>query len=339
MSTAVIFGGSGFIGSHYCRYLLSNELVRLVVMADLKPVCDMRFSCFLLPWIESGRIKFLSCDVRKDIGLQLGAIDDVSLVANFAAIHREPGHELHEYYETNILGARNVCRWVSSARCKQLIFTSSIAPYGAAEVPRYETSIPVPETAYGGSKLAAEEIHKAWQVNSAGNNLIIIRPGVVFGPGEGGNVSRLIKAVLHRYFFFMGNKSTRKAGVYVKELCRALTWVVERTAHNPSETTFNMTMSPAPSMEDYVDNIIKVAGIKRFIASIPFSIMYPASFLVEGFAKIIGVNQPISPVRIKKLVKSNNIVPGYLKDSGYEFKYSLESALRDWREDMPSEWE
>ena len=43
--------------------------------------------------------------------------------------------------------------------------------------------------------------------------LLIVRPGVVFGPGEGGNVSRLIKAVIKRYFIYIGNRKTRKAGV------------------------------------------------------------------------------------------------------------------------------
>ena len=86
-------------------------------------------------------------------------------------------------------------------------------PYGTSEVTKDESSLPVPACAYGGSKLAAEKIHLCWQNgDSADRHLVIVRPGVVFGPGEGGNVSRLVKAVLHRYFFYMGNKDTRKAG-------------------------------------------------------------------------------------------------------------------------------
>lgn len=56
---------------------------------------------------------------------------------------------------------------------------------------------------------------------------MIARPGAVFGPDERGNVSRLIKAVFGRYFFYMGNRDTRKAGTYVKELCNAMLWVLE----------------------------------------------------------------------------------------------------------------
>src|SRR5690606_31892986 len=88
--------------------------------------------------------------------------EKVDLIANFAAVHREPGHEDYEYYETNLLGAENVCAWAERVGCNKLIFTSSIAPYGPSESPKNEGSLPVPVSAYGGSKLVAEQIHQKW---------------------------------------------------------------------------------------------------------------------------------------------------------------------------------
>ena len=185
-------------------------------------------------------------------------------MANFAAVHREPGHEDSEYYETNLLGAENVCAWAEVVGCKHIIFTSSIAPYGPSEVTKDESSLPVPVSAYGGSKLAAEKIHMCWQNGDAENrHLIIVRPGVVFGPGEGGNVSRLVRAVLHRYFFYMGNKDTRKAGVYVKELCNAMRWVLQRQDTTGEHVSlFNMSMNPGPTIQDYADTVCKLQVLK-----------------------------------------------------------------------------
>ena len=41
-----------------------------------------------------------------------------------------------------------------------------------------------------------KKIHEVWQSQIPHQKqLVIVRPGVVFGPGEGGNVSRLIKAL------------------------------------------------------------------------------------------------------------------------------------------------
>jgi nucleoside-diphosphate-sugar epimerase len=340
MSIAVIFGGSGFIGCYLAMQVLNDGIAEKVILADIKPTCDDRFLSQLLPYIKAGSIEFAECDVRNDIGNQLAISDNVSFVANLAAIHREPGHEAFEYYETNILGAENVCKWSSEIGCQDIIFTSSIAPYGMAEELKDEASLPVPLTPYGGSKLAAEKIHEGWARLNNENNLTIVRPGVVFGAGEGGNVSRLNKAVLGGYFFYVGNKSTRKAGVYVKELVQAMLWVHSKAkAENAVERSlFNMSMMPAPSVEEYVDVICDVASKKRFIPSIPYTFLLAASYVVDSLSKVLRIDQPINPVRIRKLIKSNSIDPKYLRDQGYEYKYTLLSAFQDWNKQNPEEW-
>lgn len=339
MKTCVIFGGTGFIGSFFTEQVLKDNCVDKVVLADIKPICELHFSRILQQYIDTGALEYIECDVRKPVQAQLGDLSNISLVANFAAIHREPGHQSREYYETNLLGAENVCEWASEVGCLDIIFTSSIAPYGPSEDSKSEQDIPVPISAYGGSKLAAEKIHLAWKAVDKSRNLTIVRPGVVFGPGEGGNVSRLIKATLKGYFFYMGNENTRKAGTYVKELTRAMLWVHDRgrEAENGS-SLFNMTMTPAPSVREYVDTILKVSGKKRKVPTIPFWLLYPVSFMVEGVARILRVNQPISPVRLRKLIKSNDIVPEFLIHNNYEYKYTLQSALDEWKEIAPEEW-
>lgn len=340
MKVAALFGGTGFIGSYLAVQLLQSKHVEKVFLFDLKPVCEERFSSLLSDYISTGLIVYQYCDVRKPIDLQIDiSHTSVEIIANLAAIHREPGHKNQEYYETNLLGAEQICAWADKVDCKNIIFTSSIAPYGPSETPKNEESIPVPVSAYGGSKLAAEKIHMVWQNGDTVNKqLTIVRPGVVFGAGEGGNVSRLIKAVLKRYFFYMGNKQTRKAGTYVKELCNAMLWVHYSVNDNSPVRLFNMSMNPGPSMEEYVETICDVAGVKRFVPYVPYSVLYPASFFVEALARVLRVNQPISPVRIKKLVKSNNILPQYLERQGYEYQYTLKSAFEDWKRQMPSEW-
>jgi nucleoside-diphosphate-sugar epimerase len=221
-----------------------------------------------------------------------------------------------------------------------MIFTSSISPYGPSEDEKDETSLPVPATAYGGSKLAAEKIHQVWQAkDQAKRRLVIARPGVVFGPGEGGNVSRLIKAVLGRYFFYMGNQDTRKAGTYVKELCNAMMWVLDnQDKHGEQVSLFNMSMNPGPSIKEYVDTICDVAGQKRFVPAVPYRLLLLVANIIDLFAKPLGIKHPFSPVRIKKLVRSNNILPNYLVSKGYPYQYTLHSALEDWKNDCPEEW-
>jgi nucleoside-diphosphate-sugar epimerase len=334
----VLFGGAGFIGTHFARHLLESRAAEQVYLADLHPPRFADWSSDLQSARRNGQVRYMQVDVCQPIR-QLELPDRADLVVNLAAVHREPGHEPCEYFSTNLLGAENVCAWAERVACPWMIFTSSIAPYGPTEEGKDENALPVPVTPYGASKLAAEKIHLAWQRGGANRRLLIVRPGVVFGPGEGGNLTRLIRAVLGRYFMYMGNRHTRKAGGYVKELCHALTWVMARQAErNEGVVLFNFTMDPAPAVEEYVDAVCRVTDVRRFIPTLPYPFLLGASYPLEALSRPFGIHQPISPVRIRKLVHSNNIIPGYLRQAGYSYRYTLEHALADWYRERPEDW-
>ncbi|MYN29071.1 NAD-dependent epimerase/dehydratase family protein [Duganella levis] len=328
--TCVIFGGTGFIGSHLALHLLETGQAERIVLADIAPPrADFSF--------DATAVQYLEIDVRKPI---LAAVmpAEVDLIVNLAAVHREPGHAPHEYYETNLLGAENVCAWAEQIGCNNLIFTSSIAPYGPTESVKTEQSIPVPMSPYGGSKLAAEKIHLRWQHGAPGRRLVIVRPGVVFGPGERGNVTRLVQATMRRYFLYMGNRATRKAGGYVKELVITMLWALERLPADGGHTLYNFTMQKPPSIEEYVHTVCDVAAVKRVVPSIPYPLLLGISYVIEAVARPLGIKQPVSPVRIRKLVRSNNIEPALLLSEQYPYRYTLQSAMSDWRHDRPDEW-
>jgi nucleoside-diphosphate-sugar epimerase len=336
--TIVIFGGSGFIGSHLAAVLLQQG-AGIIYVVDIKPPPGAGYSNEFTPTVSANQVKYINVDVRQPIEYP-DLPCKVDLIVNLAAIHREPGHEPHEYFETNIPGAENVCAWAEKIGCEHIVFTSSIAPYGPCETPKSEASIPCPETAYGSSKLVAEKIHLAWQgADTARRKLVIVRPGVVFGPGEGGNVTRLVRAVLGRYFFYMGNRQTIKAGIYVKELCHSILWALDKVDHSGTGwLLYNATMNPAPAVEDYVTTICKVAGVKRACPGVPYALLYVVAGMLEIGARPLGVKHPFSPVRIRKLVRSNNIQAEVLRERGYEYRYTLKTALEDWKHDFPQDW-
>ncbi|QHF38390.1 hypothetical protein PspS34_08970 [Pseudomonas sp. S34] len=339
MTCAVIFGGSGFIGVFFAKQLLAAGGFEKIYLFDKEQVASKPFPYRTQLVNENPRIVEVNGDVRQAI--TWSPPEKITQIVNFAAIHREPGHEDFEYYETNLLGAENVCTWAEQVGCTEIIFTSSISPYGPSEQEKDERSLPAPATAYGGSKLAAEKIHQTWlAADKTQRHLVIVRPGVVFGPGEGGNVSRLVKAVLKRYFFYMGNRDTRKAGTYVKELCTAILWVLQRQKEQGSNfSLFNMSMNPGPSIQEYVDAVCKVAGVERKVPAIPYPLILTVAYSIELIARPLGIKHPFSPVRIRKLVRSNNIRPGYLVEQDYPYQYTLESALADWKKDCPEEWQ
>jgi len=336
MQRILLFGGTGFVGCHYARHILETRADAEIVLCDRFPIDESRYSAALVAALRSPRCSFREIDLRQRIPDELleGGVD---LIANFAAVHREPGHKPWEYYETNLLGADNVCEFAERADCRAIVFTSSISPYGPSDLERDEKSLPVPATPYGASKLAAEKIHLGWQRGGQGRKLLVVRPGVVFGAGEGGNVTRMIRFLRRGLFHYLGNREVRKSGIYVKELCRMFEWGLGKLDDptfcnvRPGSAFFNASFAPPPSVEEYVTAIRDVGEYRRPVISIPFGVVYALSYFAMGFGGI-------HPVRMRKLIRPNLILPSVLQNLGYAWQWDLRSALADWKKEMPQDW-
>ena len=334
--SVVIFGGSGYIGGYTLNHLIENSLAKKVYLLDIKTPRTEVWSPLTKKRYDSGDVVYISADVRKPIDLDASHVE---CIFNFAAIHREPGHEPAEYFETNIKGAEHVVAYAEKVNCKELVFTSSIAPYGHAEVARTEQSQVVPYSPYGSSKLVAEKIHESWQSRNPDRYLVIVRPGVIFGPHEDGNVPRLKTALKKGLFCYVGNKSVRKSGGYVKELVTSFFWVLDwAKSRQKHHVLYNFSFPEPPKLESYVEAIKKVGDYHKPVPVIPYSMVLAASYVLLTICKPLGIHTPAHPQRIKKLKVDNQIIPQFLIDQGYPYKYDLIESLRDWKSDAPHEW-
>ena len=316
----VIFGGCGFIGSHVVDLLREKYPDAKIYIADL--LADAAQS--------DGVISYQRVDVRNSIELQ-GDFGANTLVFNFAAIHRTPGHPDYAYFETNIRGAENVCDFARKHGIENIVFTSSIAPYGAAEELKTEETLPTPNTPYGISKLVAEKIHREWAAENASRRLSIVRPGIVFGKGENGNMTRLYKALKKRKFAYAGRKDTIKACIYVKDLVRVMLAMGE--AEGEKIKLYNCCYYPSFTIEQIANTMLKATGMRRRIPFIPRKPMMAAATLCGLFG---GLGLGICPARVRKLMVSTNI-DGQKLAKDYPLSYSLEDAFRDWFKDCGEE--
>lgn len=308
---AIIFGGKGFIGTHLVSFLKQYHPEMEVFIADL--LCD-----------DSQPNEFI-VDVRQNISIN-GKFDEATIIFNLAAIHRTPGHPDEAYFETNIKGAENVCNFAREHNIKNIVFTSSIAPYGASEEEKTEATLPMPNTPYGISKLVAEKTHQIWQKEDSTRKLSITRPGIVFGTNENGNMTRLYKALSKRRFAYAGRKDTIKANIYVKDLVRIMTLMA---MDDSSYQLYNCCSYPAPSIETIAQTMLSATNMKRFVPYIPQKLIM---FIASTCGLFGGLGLGICPARVKKLMISTNI-SGKALSQKYPLQYSLQSAFEDWFSD------
>ncbi len=328
----IIFGGSGFIGTHLINLINGECLNEGDKIYDLDIVMPGEEG--VVPGVveKLPNVEYIRLDVRKPIDFEFEPTKD-DIIFNFAAVHRTPGHPDYAYFETNIYGAENVTAFAEKHGISKILFTSSIAPYGAAEQLKKETTLPTPNTPYGISKLVAEKIHEKWQVKDSNRELTIVRPGIVYGKGEHGNMTRLYKGQKKHYFFYAGRRDTIKACIYVKELVRFMKYRMIDNSFTGSDV-FNCTFEPAFNIQQICETMQKATNMKRHIPLVPSWILMPAAYILGPLG---GKKVGIHPARVKKLMVSTNINGEKLKNCGYKFHYTFEETYRDWFKDCNEE--
>jgi nucleoside-diphosphate-sugar epimerase len=319
MSECLILGGSGYVGINWAKRLAGRKRFARIVLADIRPP----------PEPPGAGWEFVKCDVRQP--LQFGDLKPEWLF-NFAAVHREPGHAREEYFDTNISGARNACAFAEQAGCGNILFTSSIAVYGSLDNPASESSPPRPATPYGISKYCAELIQEGWRRSGEGRRLCVCRPGVVYGPGDPGNILRMIRAVRRGYFVFPGSRNLRKSYAYIEGLLDSFEFVMAR---EEKELTYNYVERDTETLGTLVR--IVQAQVGRRIPT--FTAPMPLLEAVAAMAQLVTRGRsPLHPVRVRKTALSSHILPESLSRMGFHFRYDFAASLKDWAEKSPGDF-
>jgi nucleoside-diphosphate-sugar epimerase len=323
-----LYGGAGFIGQHLACSILAAGSEDRVTLLDIRTPDEAGWKAPLRDYGADDRLRFVRADVRRYEQLE-SAAEPFDVIVNLAAIHREPGHRPEEYFETNLSGARNVCRLAESVACREILFTSSIAVYGVHDRSVDEYSPPEPRSAYGQSKLQAEDIHRAW-ADRSGGNLIIVRPGVVFGPGEQGNVTRLVKESLRRKRPIAVRPDQAKAGIYVDELISVMHWLRNCPELANGPVLVNGVSSKIQTFNAIGEALLEHGAVSGASLTVPRPLLQSAIWLLSPLRLMVPAASRFHPQRLAKLLIANDIRATVLEEMGYPFEWPLQRAMADW---------
>ena len=172
----LVTGAAGFIGSHVAEHCLGLGM-EVVATDNLSGGC--------LENVPEG-CEFIEGDLKNETFVESlwegRSFDYVYHLAAYAA--EGLSHFIRSFnYKTNLLASINLLNQSVNHDVKCFVFTSSIAVYGANQVPMTESLVPQPEDPYGISKYAFElDLKAAHQM--FGTNYIVFRPHNVYGPRQ-----------------------------------------------------------------------------------------------------------------------------------------------------------
>ena len=294
-----VVGGSGFIGSCLCK-----RLARIGV--DFF-ITDKNES------VEFGA-KTKVVDITNLEKLK-GAIFDNSIIINLAAEHRDDVSPLSLYDDVNVLGARNLCAAATESGTTKIIFTSSVAIYGFPPLGTNESGPIIPFNDYGRTKWEAEQVYKEWQAKDSQNrSLVIIRPTVVFGERNRGNVFNLLRQIASGKFVMIGDGLNRKSMAYVENVAAFLEYSLD---FKPGVHIYNYIDKPDFTMNTLVAHVNKLLGRSAEIKfRLPFALGLLIGSCFDLISKVTSKKFSISAIRVKKFC-ANSVYESAIDSTGF----------------------
>ena len=121
------------------------------------------------------------------------------------------------------------------------------------------------------------------------------RPGIIFGPGERGNYTRLVNALRKGYFAYPGRRDTIKSCGYVDELLRSIEFALDR---NDTYVLYNFAYPDFSTTEEIVKLVGNVTGTAVNPPTLPFGLKTPTLIFelktVLGNARSLRANRAFS---------------------------------------------
>lgn len=273
---SLVTGGAGFIGSHVADELLSLGH-RVVVLDDL----------------SGGFVE----NVPEGATFVEGGINDVDLVAALFRDHRFDyvyhlaayaaeglSHFIKRYnYDNNVVGSMTIINAaVNSGTVKCFVFASSIAVYGAAQLPMAETTVPAPEDSYGIAKYTVEQDLRA-TYEMFGLPYVIFRPHNVYGERQN-----------------IGDRYRNVIGIFMNQAQRGEEFSI--FGDGEQQRAFTYIGDIAPTIARCVD----VAEARNEVFNIGGDVPFTVNHLSDVVAAAMGIE-----LRVRHLPARNEVVDAY----------------------------
>lgn len=320
MKTILITGATGFIASHLIHTL--HQQGWQIIAAVRNPSHP-----HLPPQIQTTVVG--NIDENTDWQEALKGVDTVIHLAARAHILQDNASDPEaEFIKVNTWGTSNLVKQAIQAKVKHFIFMSSIGAITTlSDKILTETSICKPDTPYGRSKLKAEESLIELAKNSQ-MAWTILRPTLVYGKGNPGNMERLMKLVQRKLPLPFGALNNHRSFVYVGNLVDAiLTTIIHPKAMNQ---TFIISDGEDVSTAQLIRQIANYMELPCSLLPVPLSLLKLMGYIGEGIE--LATQKPfiLNNSTIERLSGSLWVDSSKLRHTlDWQPPYTFEQGLRE----------
>ena len=253
------------------------------------------------------------------------ALQGTDLVVLLAAEHRDDVSPTSLYYDVNVGGMRNTLEAMEVNGVKRIVFTSSVAVYGLNKQNPDESHPTDPFNHYGKSKWQAEQVLQEWYKSHPDWNINILRPTVIFGERNRGNVYNLLKQISGGKFLMVGNGNNRKSMAYVGNIVAFIKYLIEEK--KDGYNVYNYIDKPDLTMNELVSHVSKV--LKKHIPATHFPLWLGmfGGYCFDALAFITRKKLTVSSVRVKKFCATTEFDATKAHSSGFKAPYPLGEGL------------
>ena len=308
-NNTLIVGGSGFIGTRLLE-IAKNEFE----ISNL----DKQKSIYHPEITTIGDVRYQN-NVDK-------ALEGKDVVILLAAEHHDDVSPVSLYYDVNVQGTKNVLDAMDKNGVKNIIFTSSVAVYGLNKKNPNENHPADPFNHYGKSKWQAEEVLREWyQRDPKNRSLTIIRPTVVFGERNRGNVYNLLKQIASGKFLMVGKGLNHKSMAYVGNIVEFIKYQLQNIV--PGYKVFNYVDKPDLNMNQLVMQVERSLNKKIPSTHFPYWLGTLGGYGFDALSKVTGKKFAVSSVRVKKFCATTQFDSTKAHNSGFEAPFTLSEGL------------
>lgn len=274
----LVTGGGGFLG-------------RAIVKRLVEKGCRVTsFSRKSYPELHRLHVNQIKGDIS-NLKAVTTACQGIDLVFHVAALPGVWG-KYSDYYDTNVIGTENIISACRRNNISRLIYTSSPSVvFNGKDMVGVDESVSYADrfsTHYPKTKALAE---KAVLEAASGNlKVIILRPHLIWGPGD----SHLVPRILARAdrLRIVGNGKNKVDTIYIDNAALAHILAAEKLACNPdlSGRVYFISQDEPIFLWEMVNSILAAGGKKPITRKVSFQIAWIAGALLEFFYKIFRIN-------------------------------------------------